>query len=134
MKSLKLFLKPLFLFALIFALFSLVPKFGLHVMTSSVHSAYAQSAASPSGAPVAVGAPAVSAAPSLFGLGFSGTIILVIALFNVALSAASQVFAALHKQEPGWLQTLGTIGLGISQYVTGNTSTPALSQPGPAKS
>lgn len=45
-------------------------------------------------------------------------------LFNIVMSAITQGFAVLHKLEPSWLQTVGTVGMKLSQWLTANTQTP----------
>ncbi len=51
-------------------------------------------------------------------------LLLAVALFNIIMSAVAQVFAAMSKTEPGWLQSIGAWGLKISQWLTANTPTP----------
>ncbi len=54
-----------------------------------------------------------------------GVVLLVaIAIFNIVMSAIAQIFGALHQKPPGWVQTVGTWGLRISQWLSGNTPTP----------
>lgn len=56
--------------------------------------------------------------------GITAVIGVSIVIFNITMSAISSVFSALHQMEPGWLQTLGSIGLKATQWTTANTPTP----------
>lgn len=46
------------------------------------------------------------------------------AIFNIVMSALAQIFTALGKQEPVWMQTLGAYGLKVTQWLSANTPTP----------
>jgi hypothetical protein len=43
---------------------------------------------------------------------------------NSILSAVQILFAALAKQEPGWLQSVSSVVLKISQFLGSNPPTP----------
>jgi hypothetical protein len=61
--------------------------------------------------------------------GFMLLTALAVTLFNIVMSAIAQIFAALKRQEPQWLQNIGNWGLKISQWLSANTPTPAPAQP-----
>ncbi len=52
------------------------------------------------------------------------TFVAAVAIFNIVLSGAAQIFSALGKQEPAWMQKLGAVGLKITQWLSANTPTP----------
>lgn len=47
-----------------------------------------------------------------------------LAVFNVAMSALAQLFVAIGKAEPAFLQSVGAWGLKITQWLSANTPTP----------
>jgi hypothetical protein len=88
---------------------------------------YGQAASPAPGAvaSVAVQAPhGISAWISSQG-GLVAAVGVIVACLNIIMSALVQLFAKLAVAEPAWMQTVGSILLKISQYVTGNTPTPA---------
>lgn len=72
-----------------------------------------------SGTPVAVVA-TTPATTSFLSAGFVALIVSIVACLNIALSAVQQGFSALSKTEPGWLQTISKLVLGIAKYVGSN--------------
>ena len=61
--------------------------------------------------------------------GFIASVTLVIGLLNILLSFLAQVFAKLSAAEPAWLQSLGSVLLSLTQWLSANTPTPKDSVP-----
>lgn len=55
--------------------------------------------------------------------GVMAVAILAVVLFNVLMSALAQAFTALGKQEPQWMQTAGSWGVKVAQWLSANTPT-----------
>lgn len=82
--------------------------------------AHAQGASpSPSPTPVVTSTPP-PASGSASTAGFVGIVLLILAVYNIVLSAAQDVLAALHVQVPAWMQTATSIGLTVAKYLGGN--------------
>lgn len=65
--------------------------------------------------------------------GLAGVIsigLLILALYNIVMSAIAQAFLALHKQEPQWMQDAGAFGVKAAQWLSANVpiTTPAQAQ------
>lgn len=86
-------------------------------------------------APVAQPAPAASVAPAPAAsvaapaaaspVGLAGIVVAIVAGLNVLLSGVQTVFGALAQSEPGWLQTIGSIVLTVSQWLGSNVNVQA---------
>lgn len=62
-------------------------------------------------------APAVNAPVSA---SFIGIVIAIVAGLNVLLSSLQQIFSALSKSEPGWLQSVSKVVLFVAKYLGSN--------------
>ena len=62
--------------------------------------------------------------------GIVSILLVVLALYNILMSAIAQGFLALHKQEPQWMQTAGAYGVKAAQWLSANVpiTTPAQAQ------
>lgn len=56
--------------------------------------------------------------------GLVAVVLLAVTIFNILVSAAAQVFTLLGTAEPGWLKSIGDIGLKITQWIGANQPTP----------
>lgn len=63
--------------------------------------------------------------------GVLGVVVMAIALFNLTMASLVKMFTILKKQEPQWMQKLGSVGLAISQWLSANTPTPPPIHPAP---
>lgn len=62
--------------------------------------------------------------------GIVTVLLLVLAIYNILMSAVAQIFLALHKQEPQWAVTAGAWGVKAAQWLSANVpiATPAQNQ------
>lgn len=56
--------------------------------------------------------------------GFIAMAIVVLGLYNILMTAIGQAFVTLHKQEPGFLQKAGAVGLTLQQWLSASKPTP----------
>jgi len=47
-----------------------------------------------------------------------------IVIYNIAMYAVAQIFIALGKMEPTWIQTISDVGIKIAQALSANPPTP----------
>lgn len=61
--------------------------------------------------------------------GVIATFVMVLAAYNILMSAIAALCAKLSIQEPAWMQNAGAWGLKLSQWLSANTPTPASQAP-----
>lgn len=57
--------------------------------------------------------------------GIVASVLLVVGILNVVLSAAQQILVKLAIAEPSWITTVSNVLLKIVQYLSANTPSPA---------